>query len=877
MKRILSMILCIALIGTAIVFAEAPETPPEKEPDFAFDVLTGLGLVDAAYLLDGEAAVSRAEFLSIVMDVIQAPIGSAPTYFKDVAAGDKYEKIINQAAQLQYVSGYQSTFRPNDTITALEAATIILNIAGYRSMATYGNGYLGYAQDNKLVSAALPPNTKMTRTHLKDMLYQMLSVRVYEISGSGVNGADHYYEYTGGDKTFLQVFLDMDEIEGVVTANPYTSLHQPAGTGSGMVRIDDMEYPSAFDGVFDYLGYRVKAYIDISDEQDAAVVFALPYRCDTTVIEAERLSEEKSTKTAYYYWKEDGRGGSVGVDLVADVIYNGVAYPDWTPDEIFGCNGTVSFIDNDLDGDADVLRLEHYETIFLSGISEYDKTLLNYYTYDQGLQKLQMDEIETVVITQDGKQIDLDALQNKSILSVRRPKYQTDKLLYIDVSAQTVTGKVQEASDSDDSVVIDGTRYLLSEDYLAAVQAGDYRAKAIPVGCEGVFYLDVFGKIAAFESKTDTAQYGYLKAMQREQGFLGNVYARILNTEEEWGTYQLADELLVNDIKIEAAEIFNQPSVAVDGHLKPQVIEFKINSDGQIRSLNTAQQSDDYSSDAFRVKDVANIIYRSSNNSFDSQIYMDSSTVTFYVPTTNADGMPFTDEEISKLDETYFYAERGGYTDWTAYTIKAYNCDKFGVTKLLYRGGSISSMGEFGVSRFIYLNQSNKLGSDGSSHTSLKGIYGSNLSASIDVADDVVVKDTTGAVIDLQDLQAGAFLKLYFNAENVAHTVEVVFSPDMVGSKSQYTGSLHDNDVTLYGTVTEIDADADTGRLILDDGLSQTKSLKYKISSTSVYIYDAANRGRDMVSSGSLYDIQPGDYIYTKGVQSTFDYIIVFK
>jgi len=71
--------------------------------------------------------VTRAEFITILIRAIDAPMASEGSTFADVDAGAWYSSAVATAAAMGLAQGDGTNFRPNDTITREEMTAIIMN------------------------------------------------------------------------------------------------------------------------------------------------------------------------------------------------------------------------------------------------------------------------------------------------------------------------------------------------------------------------------------------------------------------------------------------------------------------------------------------------------------------------------------------------------------------------------------------------------------------------------------------------------------------------------------------------------------------------------------------------------------------------------
>ena len=138
LKKVLALVLAFACAFTMFAGAAFTDSADIKATE-AVDALTALGVIDG--YSDGsfkpEATVTRAEMAKMIFTILNGgndnadPYKGLPTSFTDVknhwAAG--YVKYLQNS---EIISGKSVTkFAPDDTVTGLEAAKMLLVVAGY--------------------------------------------------------------------------------------------------------------------------------------------------------------------------------------------------------------------------------------------------------------------------------------------------------------------------------------------------------------------------------------------------------------------------------------------------------------------------------------------------------------------------------------------------------------------------------------------------------------------------------------------------------------------------------------------------------------------------------------------------------------------------
>ena len=175
MKRFLGIFLILILMFS-VSFATVI--------DNSADVLVKMGLLNG--YPDGtlklENNITRAEFCSLIVRMLgknQAPLTNK---FSDIKENHWAYGVINRAAELGYLSGYEDgTFRPSNNITYAESCAILVNMLGYKDELTgsWPTNVISKAEELKLNVnlGGLDASHTMTRGEVSVMLVNSMNVR----------------------------------------------------------------------------------------------------------------------------------------------------------------------------------------------------------------------------------------------------------------------------------------------------------------------------------------------------------------------------------------------------------------------------------------------------------------------------------------------------------------------------------------------------------------------------------------------------------------------------------------------------------------------------------------------------------------------------
>lgn len=129
-----------------------------------------------------ENNITRAEFCTLIIKMVgknETPIESR---FSDVKEEHWAYGVINRAAELGYLSGYEDgTFRPSNNITYAESCSILVNLLGYKDeiVGTWPISVTDKANELNLNInlEGLEPSHIMTRGEVSIMLVNSMNVK----------------------------------------------------------------------------------------------------------------------------------------------------------------------------------------------------------------------------------------------------------------------------------------------------------------------------------------------------------------------------------------------------------------------------------------------------------------------------------------------------------------------------------------------------------------------------------------------------------------------------------------------------------------------------------------------------------------------------
>ena len=464
MKKILSLVLVIALVLGSFSFAFATTTPSDViGTDFETEVetLMALGVIDG--YTDGtfkpEKVVTRAELAKLlIVELGYADLTGGAANFSDTA-GHWAEGYIALASGLGLVNGYpDGTFKPDNTVSFDEAITMVLRGLGYSDAALTGTWPTNYKikalnidlLDDVNVSAA-----GADRGNIAMMLYNMLFLAYGEVDADDVWQANE----DGKDGKDVVAKLVIDKI-GDLKTEQFISYEDVYDEDDALDTIVDLE---------PYL-YHIVDYYENADDEVA-------YIDDVHTVELV-LDEVTGWNDDYTGDDADDDSYTVDVDSSDPVMYNysdSITSGAFTNGALSGAalvaiyldeDGMVDWADGNDDGDFDkseliaVIATMINDTVLVQ--SDYDK-------WDDDINattdiQLPVDDVEDI--------------EEDDVIEVYEPwdyDFEDDDLTLV-VTRDSVTGDIEEY-DGSDSIVIDGVELdyadAFADSYMSNSDLGD--------------------------------------------------------------------------------------------------------------------------------------------------------------------------------------------------------------------------------------------------------------------------------------------------------------------------------------------------------------------------------------------------------------------
>lgn len=575
---------------------------------------------------------------------------STETFVSALYTALKTEKSAVSTAFLTGLS--YSSEKGAEKISFADAARCLVTALGYKVRAEMKGGqdfiYAGVAGNIGLLSGVKVKNgNEVSSRDAAVMLYNALTTDMLQDANHGTS-----IEYRAIEgETLLYRYRKIKKGQGVVNANSDTSLYSAAGGSEGRICINNVWYSDDKAAAQSLLGYSVDFWFEEDTHIKTApkLIYAAKNNDTNKVIEIDGNFGRNIQRTVYYY-SESGSEQRKDIAGDAAVIYNGAALEDYDNTIFDFSYNQALLIDNDADGDIDVVLISEYKDWYVYNINTEMRTV-----YDKiSGQSLNMNDpkIGTVNIYEaDGAESSFYAIEPDNILTVYTDKESRVRNIYR--STKQITGKINSTTKKYGRlyITVEGEKYRVS----VAFEKSD--AKNLISGNSAKFYLNYRGEITYGVFLETGMKYGYAMSKAKEKGLSQTPMLRILtDTGEKQGMK------LKKSVKVDGE--YKTDKKAYDDLTLPCIIRYGADENGEIYEIDTEMQGTketDEQMSAFR-PDFEKLMYVSTGFSFDNCFRGNEQTVVFFCPT----------DAAKQSDENYGVSKLSYLVSGFEYKVKAF-------------------------------------------------------------------------------------------------------------------------------------------------------------------------------------------------------------
>jgi hypothetical protein len=680
LTKALAVLIALTMLMGTVVFAGFSDVANDSAFAEAIEVGVALGLYqgyeDGTFKPEGD--ITRAEFAAIVVrskgQEAQVAGASGATKFVDVPADHWASGYINLATSQGIIAGYgDGNFGPEDNVTYEQAVKMLVEALGYGpavGSAGYPVGYLTIANQRGMTLGVNGKNgVAINRGQVAQLVFNSLDVPLMEQSGFG-----NYIEYIIQDgisrdsaykKTLLSEYFGVAKVRAYVQSNLGIDGIKKVGLARITVQRDysskfateayDEEFkagktPTVDAGNSDILslvGATVVAYIQVDEtgDTDHKVLYAKRYVSTSETVELiideidDIVDRDDYYEVAYYETPNSARTTKITVADGAFVYVNGnhvgelgdeVGYSDLLNGTYYG---TISFsLENDasaVNADFDTIFINDYKIMIVEEVNAAAGRVTGAGQIARIVFNPEDTEWSSRLVDKDGNELEWTSLKENDILAVQEVRGSSLRLVTATLIEDTVTGTVNMIDEGQDE---SETEY--------GIGGGSYKINVdvfeddLELGDEGVFYLDILGRIVNFTIEDTAARnYAYVIAVAPPypDSLDNTAQIRFYTSQGEIVTFDTATRFTVVDENgdtelIDAKEIDDEIESG-------EVVTFTLNSSGRINRITKART--DAGTTGFRLyAEGTNATYNYRSESFvirdgDSsrRVYVDSNTV----------------------------------------------------------------------------------------------------------------------------------------------------------------------------------------------------------------------------------------------------------
>ncbi len=629
-KRTLASLLAVVMVlGISLTAVASTNQASESKHKEAIETLKALGIMvgdkDTLEFREGEP-IRRSEFAKVAVHALGledvAAANSLATNFPDVVENHWASGYINVATNQSIIIGDTAgNFRPDDNITYAEAMTILVRMLGYdpaaNSRGGFPTGYIVVGTENGIGSKVSGTSSvAVDRATVAQMTFNSLTVNLMEQTGFGSD-----VNYNVVDKTLLGDKLNVEKIEGKLTANENTYVSGGTSVGEGRVMIEGKVYRDGELDVEGFLGMNVTGYArEDYYTGDMTLVTVMQSSTKNKVLTIDADDIESVSASEIKYWVTETKSETVRL-ANAELIYNGKA--DNMENLEIPASGSMTLIDNNSDNRYEVISVREHKNIVVEDTSSISYTVIDKYGANSMVLDPENRNIRFSIKDADGSDVSFADLKEWDVLSAVTSR--DGALVRVTVIRDSVQGKVGEVTA--DKLFINGNEYEVAANYHDSIELND----------EAMFYLDIDGKIAAVDTNVRaSSNYAYLIAAGKTAGIDAYLEIQLFGADGKVAVLRGADRMSVDGV---SGRNYDQALAALrngGSSVEPTLITYDVNSAGEVHIINravdrSAQMLGSYKGVFTLNAKLEDAVYKSASMKLDG-INVNEETVIFDIP-----------------------------------------------------------------------------------------------------------------------------------------------------------------------------------------------------------------------------------------------------
>lgn len=857
---IMVVTLITQILPTSFVNAALPE-PTESELRNV-EKLTAIGIFEKDDYVLYSTEVTRGQFVKYALraggfsETLKTVATENP--FKDINENTANCESILTAYAIGMISGGE-TFRPNDIITYAEASKILMFVLGYGDVADLKGGYpMGYitiatqlgifkrAQYNSI-------DDGITFEALTNIILRTLDTKPLQIRHIVVSDEDYSYIMSeNNNETLLWATRKIGYARGIVEENMFASLYGATETPSDYIKIDGIIYEQGNTNAWELIGRDVEIYYLHKDENDTdAIIYAAPRENKNRVYSFLGDQIMSVSNTVIEYWDEESDDSQkINLSNTLTYLYN-MEQKVIDTSTLKSEFNEISLIDNNADGDADVLSVVNYSVLQVASTVKSDYAV----TDSLSGKKIILDPEDSdyrVYIEKDGIPATFDDIEKDDIISYCESVNNSVNIKIVKISSKKVTGTIETVNAGDLTVVIDGEEYKILH--------GLFKKNMVSVS--GTFSLDIFDRIVSCSDRISNVVYGYLNALGKENGLDAEIKAKIFTENGRWVELKFRDKIHFNGNNMTASNFYDLYGADVSSYR--QLITYEVNKGGEIVKINfPLKAGEDFvhwsetekqliEDKTFRLsKTLSGGKFRIGNNSIEGQIGFLPDVKIFFIPSQPADEEDFKVKPLGGL-----------ISDRTYYNILGYNMDETGMTDICVMEGN-NNLSDSGTSFFVVAGHASVM-HEGEILNALELYYGVEKLM-------VPIKDDKALIDSVKKLETGDIITC--SIDDSGKMISMDLRMDISTGKEQkfILTSTYAKPALAYGKICSIDAENERFSF---DFAGADRYLLTLPSNLAVYIYDSE---REIVIEGSIADLEEDLYCFASFTYYNTNQVLVIK
>ncbi len=506
-------------------------------------------------------------------------------------AGDieksKLKNEINHCISYGYLkTDEDGNFRPNGAITYADSIRAVMTVLGYDTLIedkANDSAYLAMAGKIGLLKGVSVLNPeKLSYDELYAIVVNAMKTKIPQYDFIDENYTETLYDR-----------LSVSEHSGKILANSTysTGVDKPSKNHvniGGEVYAANVEIPNELVGLV--VTYYMKDDVLVSVSPSSKIT-------KLTLSPSDILAVRDRGRELVLECTGDEE---IEIEKSALAIVNNKAIPP--SKTMFDCfkSGSLTLIDSENSGSYDVIHMDIARNIVVSSISEKSYSLLGKYS-DEAVKLAEIkDEAEVYVNGKAASLGDIKIGQSVSVIcdsfSFKNGEivFDYDKAEYVKLLASNAgfEGMIEQI-DGDGYIYIDDMDYKLSY-YLEKLMEKGLKEK-VRAGDYVKVLLDSFSVITDIEVDKQKSfyEYGYLVAADLNTERIDHkLKMRILNSKGKVVEYQVGEKLVVDGKTFKDKALTYDVGTGTDVDLsKRQVILFRANEEGILKSIDTLQKS----------------------------------------------------------------------------------------------------------------------------------------------------------------------------------------------------------------------------------------------------------------------------------------------